>query len=190
MGSLNKSVLVLNKVWFPIRVIDVKRALKLVFSEKAFLIHPEDYSVVKWEEWVSLPTDEDDSKCILTTSGKIKIPEVIALSKYDKVNNRKAKLTKRNIMIRDNFTCQYTGKKLKKSECDIDHIIPKSKGGKNSWDNMVVCSKEINRKKGDKFIDEMGLSLVRKPYAPSVKNLILNPDMPMPKSWKNFIEGM
>lgn len=189
MGSLNNLVLVLNKVWVPIRVIKLKRAIKLIFSDRASIVNEIDFSVFKWDDWINLSVSKEDVG-IETTRGKIKIPEVVILLKYDKIaQNNKMRLTKKNIFFRDNFTCQYSGKKLKKSECDIDHVIPKSKGGKNSWDNMVVCSKEINRKKGNKTIHEAGLRLIRKPFTPKKNNLFFLDKNNIPKSWFNFIRG-
>jgi len=76
MSSLSKPVLVLNKMWIPIRVASVKRCLKLVFADKASLVDPEDYAIYNWEEWTMLDTDGDESS-ILTTRGDVKIPEVM-----------------------------------------------------------------------------------------------------------------
>ena len=70
---------------------------------------------------------------------------------------------------------------------DIDHIIPRSKGGKNTWDNMVVCSKEINRKKADKTPEQAGLKLIKKPAKPDSGRIILDPRGNYPKSWSKFI---
>lgn len=187
MGSLNNLVLVLNKVWIPIRVIKLKRAIKLIFSNRASIVNAEDFSIFMWEDWIKAFMDKDVIG-IETTRGKVRIPEVIILSNYDKLVNKKMRLTKKNIFLRDDFICQYSGKRLKKTECDIDHIVPKSRGGKNSWENMVVCSKQINRKKGDKTIDEAGLKLIRKPFAPKKNNFFFLNINNIPESWFNFIE--
>lgn len=187
MSSLGLPVLVLNKVWIPIRVITVKRSLKLLFADKVSVVFPDDYSVYNWGKWVLIKTREEENG-ILATIGKIKIPEVILLLKYDKVYYKRPKLTKRNIYIRDKYHCQYSGKQVSLKESDIDHVIPRSKGGKNSWDNMVVCSKEINRIKGNRTPKEAGLQLLKVPEKPIYKNLMIDPRLKIPESWGKFVK--
>lgn len=186
MTFLTKPVLVLNKLWTPIRVITVKRAFKLVFSERASIVLPDDYSVYNWEEWskIAVPATEDG---IQTTRNRIKIPEVIVLLRYDKIHQKGVRLTKKNIFLRDKYICQYTGKQMKGSEADIDHVVPKSKGGKSTWDNLVVCSKEINRLKRDRTPEEAGLTLIKQPAKPSYEKLMVDPKMDIPESWRKFI---
>ena len=190
MLSLNRPVLVLNKMWIPIRVASVKRCLKLVFADKASLIDPDNYSIYSWDEWAKLNSSNDEYS-ISTTSGSIKIPEVIVLLKYDKVYTKDLRLTKRNIYIRDRYKCQYTGKQLNFNEANIDHIIPRARGGKNTWDNLVVCTKEINSIKGDKTPEEAGLKLIKKPVKPTLDgpHRLLDPKFKMPDSWNKFIKS-
>lgn len=188
MEVLNRKVMVLNKVWFPVRIVSVKRALKLIFAERAFVLdHKNSFSPCDWDKWVKMPVD-GDQYYITTTRDPVRVPEVIVLCHYDKMHDRTVRLTKRNIFLRDGSVCQYTGKRVKSSNADIDHIIPRSRGGKNSWDNMVVCSKEINRKKGDRTPSEAGLKLIKKPSKPSGMKLLLNPDMEILDSWKYFLK--
>lgn len=187
MKTLNRQVLVLNKFWTPVRIIDVKRALKLAFAEKAsFIDVNNEYRLYRWEEWSSLPVDKGEG--ISTPCSDIKIPEVIVLLNYEKIHRRSMRLTKKNIFLRDGYICQYTGKPVKKSEADIDHVIPRSRGGRNTWDNMVVCMKELNRRKGDKTPEEAGLSLIKKPKEPLSTRFILDPREEVTKSWKPFLQ--
>jgi 5-methylcytosine-specific restriction endonuclease McrA len=186
MSSLRKPVLVLNKVWSPIRVIPTIRAFKLLFADKASVVNTDTYFTYNWDEWVKIPTTEDDN-IVKSVHFDIKVPEVIVLLKYDKTHKKNVRLTKKNIFIRDNYHCQYTGKQISRKEADIDHVIPRSKGGKNSWDNMVVCSKSINRKKGDKTPKEAGLKLIKTPSKPNYDQLMIDPKMNIPESWKKFI---
>lgn len=190
MSSLNRPVLVLNKMWIPIRVASVKRCLKLIFSDKASLVDPSDYSVYSWEEWMLLDTASDEY-VIPTTRDSIKIPEVIVLLKYDKVYTKDLRLTKRNIYIRDKYRCQYTGKQLNFDEANIDHIIPRSRGGKNTWDNLVVCTKEINSIKGDRTPEEAGLKLIKQPVksVAAGPHKLMDPKFKMPESWSKFIKN-
>ena len=187
MTSLNKPVLVLNKVWMPIRVITVMRSIKLLFANKASAVNTDDYSIYKWDDWAKQEIFNGDSY-ISAVNNNIKVPEVIVLAKYDKVYRKDVKLTKRNIYIRDEYKCQYSGKRIKESEADIDHIIPRSKGGENVWENLVVCSKEINRKKGYRTPEQAGLKLIKKPTKPDNSRILIDPRMNIPKSWEKFIK--
>jgi len=190
MSSLSRPVLVLNKGWTAIRVASVKRCLKLVFADKASLVDPADYAIYNWEEWTMLNTEGDENS-ILTTRGNVKIPEVIVLLKYDKVYAKDLRLTKKNIYIRDKYKCQYTGKQLSYDEANIDHVIPKAKGGKNTWSNLVVCSKDINSIKGDRTNEEAGLKLIKKPVKPTPDgpHRLLDPKFKMPDSWSKFLKS-
>jgi 5-methylcytosine-specific restriction endonuclease McrA len=178
MGIEDKIIcLCLNKRWQPIGVKSVRDA----FSE---LVHPncvalnvmykknkdgsldfsevEDIQAVKWNEWINLPVRECDLE-IRTSKMSIRVPTIIASSKYSEIPTRRFMPTKRNIWLRDNGICQYSGKKLKPEEANIDHPFPKSRGGPNTWENMVLCHKDINSKKGSKTPEEAGLKLIRKP---------------------------
>jgi len=186
MGNLSKPLLILNSNWTPIRIKDIKTGFKLVFRERAELVDPTDYATYSWEDWILLPVI-DDEKYIMTTRGKIRLPEIIILTHYGKIPYFDMRLTKKNLFIRDNWNCQYSGKILSRDEADIDHVIPKSRGGKTTWTNLVVSSKKINRKKGNKTPEEAGLKLLKKPIKPKIKPLNLHPKEEMPESWKKFL---
>ena len=186
MSFLNENVLVLNKLWGSIRIIRVIRSLKLLFSEKAYVVNSDTYDTYNWEEWIKQDIKDNDD-LIIGVSFNIKVPEVIVLSTYDKVPKVNVKLTKKNIYIRDKYCCQYSGKKIEEEELDIDHVIPKSRGGKNDWGNMVVCTKEINRQKGDKTPKEAGLRLKNKPKKPTYKKMFIDTRIKIKESWKKFL---
>ncbi len=189
MSVLSRPVLVLNKMWIPIRVASVRRCLNLIFANKASIVDPADYAIYSWLEWVDIDTT-DDEYVITTTRSDVKVPEVIVLAKHDKVYMKDLRLTKRNIYIRDRYRCQYTGKQLKFDEANIDHVIPRARGGKNTWSNLVVCTKEINSIKGDRTPEEAGLKLIKKPVkpAPDGPHKLMDPKFNMPASWSKFIK--
>jgi 5-methylcytosine-specific restriction endonuclease McrA len=120
---------------------------------------------VKWEDWIKLPIRNFD-EVIHTSKLTIRVPTVLIAVNFNKVPRRIQKLTKQGIFARDGMVCQYTGKELPRHRLDIDHIVPKSRGGKDSWSNCVVADKEINRKKGNKLNSEAGLSLIKEPKEP------------------------
>jgi len=183
--NIKKPVLILNKGWIAIRVKTVKDAIKLVFREKALFVDVNDYSVYNWEKWILLPIKEQN-KIIQTTRNCIRRPEVVVLTDYSKIPNYNVKLTRKNLFVRDNFTCQYTGKEVNFDNADIDHVIPLSKGGKNTWNNLVVSSIKINRKKGNRTNGEAGLKLLKKPEKPKYTSIMIDPRIKYQKLGKNL----
>lgn len=165
-----KTVLVLNKNWQAINVTTPANALSMMFSETAVGLEiGGDESMVpcKWNQWTTatiLPEDET----INTPRGKIKLPKVIITSSFDKVPLRKLRFSLKNLWNRDKGKCQYTGKALSTSNGNVDHIIPKSRGGKTTWTNCVLCHKDVNSKKGDRTPSEAGLRLLSVPKEPFV----------------------
>ena len=95
----------------------------------------------------------------------INLPSIIKIKDYVKYDNLSVDLNRRNLIERDNYICQYCG--LKKMPLTIDHIIPKARGGKDSWDNLVAACRSCNQKKGNKTPSDAGMSLRKKPKPPN-----------------------
>jgi len=168
----NSYVLVLNSGWLPIGVKRLKEAISAVYENKDWQLVQIDYiddepliQPVGWNDWMYLDVPEY-CKGIHTIRGIIRQPTVIISKTYSKVNFCKLRPNKRGIYDRDRGVCQYTGKKLTRSNCSIDHIVPKSRGGKDTWENMVLCDKEVNNKKGSKLPDEFYLQVIKEPKSP------------------------
>jgi len=164
----HETVLVLNRNWQAIHVKSPSEAFVMMYQNTATAldIRGVDHMVpLKWNDWISLPKDEN-AKYIKTVRGEIKIPTVIVLCEYSKVPMKRPKFTTGNLWERDNGTCQYTNKKLSRSEANIDHVVPKTKGGPTNWTNCVICHKDVNSRKGPRTPEEAGLKLVRKPMVP------------------------
>lgn len=166
---IKQSVLILNKHWIPINTTTPKHSFALMFSDNAKAILIEDDKVVPldWNDWVNVNPSEKDRK-IKTVRGYIKIPSIIVLNYYDKIPRQTIKFTQKSLWERDNFTCQYTGKKVNRTNGNIDHIVPKAQGGKTSWENCVIAHKEINAIKADRTPEQAGLKLLKKPSAPKL----------------------
>ena len=184
-GVLDRLVLILNKNWTPIRIKDVKKAILLICRERAVFVDENNYELYNWEEWLKIIPEKEG---ISTTKGLVKIPEIVLLVEYGKIPIRAPRLTKRNIFIRDNFICQYSGERIDMKSGDKDHIIPVSQNGKSTWENMVACKKEINREKRNRTPEEAGLKLLKKPTKPKGSQLLIDPRIKMPESWKKFIK--
>jgi 5-methylcytosine-specific restriction endonuclease McrA len=118
----------------------------------------------------------------------VRIPVVVICCHYDKIPHKTLKLTKSNIVFRDARIDQYTGKEIKgKHDCSIDHVVPLSRGGKSTWENMVLTTKENNLIKGDKLPHEVGFKLIRKPLKPRPVPISIILDKQPFKEWELFL---
>jgi 5-methylcytosine-specific restriction endonuclease McrA len=166
---LNKAtVLVLNRNWQAINVRTPQEAFCQMATNVAtgLEIDGEDHiRPVTWEEWITLPIRPQD-QAVRTVRGSIRVPTVIVAVNYARVPRKRPKFCTRSIRERDGNRCQYTGRSLHPEEGSIDHIVPRSRGGANSWENCVWASKEINAQKGNRLPQEAGLRLLAAPRAP------------------------
>lgn len=118
-----------------------------------------------WEDWIKLEVRSSDL-AITTAKGTIRCPTIIVSRNFKEMPVKRPRLSKKAILERDGYVCQYSGEKLHPSQLNVDHVTPRDKGGKDEWENLVACRKEINTKKGNKFNHEAGLKLKKKPNAP------------------------
>jgi 5-methylcytosine-specific restriction endonuclease McrA len=120
---------------------------------------------VQWDEWITLPVRKGDH-AVRTARGAIRVPTVIVAVNYARVPKKRPKLSAKNIRERDGNRCQYTGKLLHPNEGSLDHVVPRSRGGADSWENLVWSAKEVNQRKADCLPHEAGLKLLTVPRAP------------------------
>src|SRR5438552_11879340 len=166
---LNKTiVLVLNRNWQAINIRTPAEAFCQMATKvaTALEIEGDDYMrPVLWDEWITLPIRRQDN-AVKTVRGPIRVPTVIVAVNFAKVPKKRPKLCARNIRERDDNRCQYTGKLLKVDEGSLDHVLPRSRGGADSWENLVWSSKAVNARKGNRLPHEAGLKLLTVPRAP------------------------
>lgn len=124
-----------------------------------------DIRPVSWDEWIALPVREQDN-AVQTVRGAIRVPTVIVAVNFAKVPKKRPKLCAKSIRERDGNRCQYTGRLLKPDEGSLDHVLPRSRGGKDAWENLVWASKDVNARKGNRLPHEAGLKLLRVPREP------------------------
>src|SRR5256712_5456155 len=120
---------------------------------------------VTWDEWITLPVRPQDN-AVQTVRGPIRVPTVIVAVNFARVPKKRPKLCAKTIRERDGNRCQYTGKVLRPEEGSLDHVVPRSRGGKDAWENLVWSSKAVNTKKGNRLPREAGLKLLNTPRAP------------------------
>ena len=163
-----KPVLVLDSSYRPIKQISWKKAMTLYFQEKIEVI--KEYE----DTWIRSPRK------------KFKLPSVIRLIDYIFRLPWGIRLTRTNLYIRDKGQCQYCSKKLNKGRFTLDHVIPKSKGGKTDWNNLVVSCEKCNIKKGDQSLKDVGYSLNQKPCQPKSGFLFTTLEE-APPDWLDFL---
>jgi 5-methylcytosine-specific restriction endonuclease McrA len=139
-------VLVLNADYSPLNVTTLHRGFNLVFTGKAEIVKSSD-------------------NLIVTDKKSYERPVIIRLLNYVRYVYRRLRVNRHKIYKRDGHKCVYCGNS---KQLTIDHLIPKSKGGKNTWENLVTCCSKCNVKKGDKTIEQAGLRLLKKPYEPDI----------------------
>jgi 5-methylcytosine-specific restriction endonuclease McrA len=160
---LNSSVLVLNRSYLPIHVTTVRRAFSLIYQGTALAVNGE-YETFDFHAWRTLAARTDES--VGTPGGAIYLPRVIVLLTYDRVPKRHVRYSRLNIFARDKFTCQYCGEKPHRSQLNLDHVIPRSLGGRTTWENVVCSCVDCNRQKGGRTPAQARLRLIRRPVRP------------------------
>ena len=166
---LNKTtVLVLNRNWQAINVRTPQEAFCQMATNVATALEIDGENHIRpvtWEEWITLPIRDGDN-AVHTVRGAIRVPTVIVALNFAKVPNKRPKLCAKTIRERDGNRCQYTGKLLRPDEGSLDHVLPRSRGGKDAWGNLVWSDKAVNAKKGNRLPHEAGLKLLTVPRAP------------------------
>ncbi len=182
---LERPTLILNRLWQPVGVSTVARALLKVWSESARVVDPEDYRLYTWDDWSRL-APQDGEPFIQTARLRIRAPEVVTLSQYDRVPSKTVTFSRRNVFKRDRFTCQYCGARPGSAELTIDHVVPRSQGGGSTWENCVLACVECNARKADRTPDEARMPLRSKPAKPKWKPLYNGRGVRI-DSWSRFL---
>ena len=168
---MNHPVLVLNQNYEPLNICNVRRALVLVIDGKAEVL-------------------EERNRYVSSASHCFAMPSVIRLVYLIRRPRPRVKLTRREVFIRDNYTCQYCGRQS--GDLTIDHIIPRSRGGPHTWENLVSACKPCNHRKGGKLLGEVRMSLRSMPVQPSAGvyyTIERRLDASLTDSWEKFLPG-
>lgn len=182
---LQRPTLVLNRSWQPVNVATVARALVLVWSDTARVVDPADFQLYDWNDWADL-VPEDNQPFVQAVSQRIRVPEVITLTDFNRLPTTTVAFSRRNIFKRDRMTCQYCGRRPKGEELTIDHVVPRSQGGGSSWENCVLACIKCNHSKADRSPAAAGLKLLNQPKQPNW-NPIYSQHSTRYRSWSKFI---
>ena len=166
---MNNSVLLLNSSEEVLSVIPWKRAVVLVYSGKA-----------------DSPHNCYDFYRIATPTGYYDLPSVLVLKDYAKIPFKTASLTRNNVFKRDRYSCQYCGERLCSEMESIDHIVPRCRGGKHEWKNVVACCKICNARKADRTPAEAGMPLLNEPVVPTKNSLVFSLSSRIRDYWKKW----
>src|SRR6478752_4355425 len=167
--SLNSQVLVLNRLWQAVNICSARRAFSLVYAGHAQIVSSDDannFLTHDFESWRDLSANAPDHEVVTTISFKIRIPRVIVLLVFDRLPKKEVKFTRHNVFERDQNTCQYCGRVFERKDLNLDHVLPRDRGGPTTWENIVCSCIPCNTKKANRTPFEAGMHLVRKPKRP------------------------
>jgi 5-methylcytosine-specific restriction endonuclease McrA len=182
-------VLVLNRLFAPIRITTARRAFGLLYLGSASAVD-ERGELLEFAEWRVLPIRLGDD-ALPIVNGAVRVPRIVHLRRCARSCPATLRLTRRNLMLRDGSRCQYCGAQPGARELDIDHVLPRSRGGEDSWSNLVTACLACNRRKGHRSPLEAGMPLLRPPVTPrwSVTMLLLAQAPTRYKEWELFLEA-
>ena len=189
---LDRPVLVLNRYWQPVHTCTVRRSLHLLCIGHAQVVQVEGderfntHDLVSWTGYSNAPTGDE---MIHGATIALRVPKIIVLSLYDRVPRLEVKFSRRNVFLRDKFTCQYCAKTLPETQLNLDHVTPRDKGGRTTWENIVTSCFRCNTRKANKLPKEAGMHPRSKPFAPRWRPLFgLHENGLADESWGHFLQ--
>lgn len=196
-NPLSVSVLVLNRFYVAVHVVNVRRAVALLFRDLAEVVHVEDgqyanYNFDSWREISELKADfkEPEEDWVRSVNFELQVPRVIRLLSYDRLPKQQVRFNRRNLFARDGNRCQYCGQRFPTSELSLDHVIPKSRGGEATWENIVCSCVRCNIRKGGRTPTEAHMKLIKPPVRPKRSPLLtIKLGNPKYESWKTFLNN-
>jgi 5-methylcytosine-specific restriction endonuclease McrA len=183
-------VLVINRLYQPIRITSARRAIRLLFTGTARAL-TEDGELLDFRSWLALPVREGRDDALPIVNGALRVPRIVHLVRYGRVRRPTIRLSRRNLMLRDGYTCQYCARRRPVRVLDIDHVLPRSRGGEDSWTNLVTACQPCNRRKGRRTPQEANMPLLRRPAPPrwSATAQLLTGTPRRYKEWQPFLEA-
>lgn len=191
--ALNQPVLVLNRLWQAVNVCSVRRALTLLFEGHAQVVFGDsggDFRTYDFQQWRDLSratAHEDDA--VGTVTFRMRVPRVILLVVFDRLPKKEVKFTRHNIFERDGNTCQYCGRIFDRRDLNLDHVVPRDRGGPTQWDNIACSCIPCNTRKANRTPAEAGMRLIRKPKRPKWRPFVqVSFGAPIHESWRHFLD--
>ena len=196
---LETPVLVLNRLWQPVNTCSARRAISLLFIGHAQVVQTDEnqnFYTHDLDSWIDFSEtskmfceSDGDDEFLHSIKLVLKLPRIIVLSEYDRLPKKEVKFTRQNIFQRDKYTCQYCGVLFDTKKLNLDHVVPRDKGGKSCWDNLVTSCITCNTRKANKMPAEARMFPLRTPVAPRWRPFstsVQNQDCH--ESWKHFLD--
>jgi len=189
---LNQQVLVLNRLWQAVNICSARRALSLLFEGHAHVVLDDDagnFRTFDFTQWRDLSQQQPHAESVHTISFRIRVPRVILLLMFDRLPKKEVKFTRHNIFERDRNTCQYCGVIFDRKDLNLDHVVPRDRGGPTNWENIVCSCVPCNTRKSNRTPLEAGIRLIRKPKRPKWRPFVqVNLEFSGHDSWKHFLD--
>ncbi len=187
-SSLDQLTMVLDEGWLAIHTVSVRHALRLLSTGAARGVVPESSMTLDFDSWMEQVVDPSENS-IQSVRKSVRIPEVIVLTRYRGVPVRTPSFSRRNLIRRDRHQCQYCGTRPGIHELSIDHVMPRSRGGRSTWENCVLACRRCNRKKRNRTPNQAGMLLLREPRAPRWSPFVEVPKTHLRASWERFVDA-
>jgi len=190
---LERPVLVLNRLWQPVHTCSVKRALKLLCLGHAQVVQTDGearyqtHDIVSWVEYSGEKASTMAAELVHSVRVALRVPKIIVLAMYDRIPRKEVKFTRQNVFLRDKHTCQYCAGIFSEPELNLDHVKPRDKGGKTTWENIVTSCIPCNTKKSNRMPREIGMRLLQEPRAPKWRPLFGLRRHASEQVWQEFI---
>jgi len=190
---MNSEVLILNRNFYAIQVTTWERALTLLYLDRAYVVD-EEYGTCEFRDWVDLSKmmKDDPRGFVHTPTLKVAVPDVIALKFFDKVPRSEVPFTRRNIYAHYGHRCCYCGRHFPPSELNLDHVVPRSRGGLTNWANVVTSCIPCNLRKGNRLPTEANMKLkvrISKPKFRQGLTFAFRSPLKVKRSWQKFVDN-
>lgn len=192
---LDTNVLVLNRFYMAIRVVNVRRAMTLLYRDCAEVIMMEQDQFVSYdfESWCELSQltaldKQADEDYLQAVNFELRVPRIVRLTRFDRMPAQTVRFNRKNLFARDGYQCQYCGQTQPTNKLSLDHVIPRSHGGQTTWENIVCCCLKCNGRKGGRTPQQARMKLLTRPVRPRF-NPLLSESISDPRyeCWKTFI---
>lgn len=185
-------VLVLNRLWQAVNICSSRRAFCLLYAEHAQVVNVDSgiFQTLNFNQWLEATRNYQGEDVVRTIKFSIQIPRIVVLTYFDRLPKKEVKLTRHNIFERDQYICQYCGNKFDRDELNLDHIIPRDRGGTTTWENIVCSCVYCNTSKSNRLPQEAGMRLIKKPKRPRIRPFVsLHHSQKIPhQSWRHFLD--
>lgn len=189
---LDRPVLVLNRFWQPVHTCSVRRSLRLLCTGHAQVVQVEGeqkFTTHDLTSWIQYSAEFSCDDVVRGAHISLRRPKIAVLTCYDRVPRLEVRFSRRNVFLRDKFTCQYCAKTLPETQLNLDHVMPRDKGGRTTWDNIVTSCFRCNTRKANKLPHEVGMQPRNKPLAPRWRPLFgLHENGLADESWHYFLK--